>query len=290
MIFDHDDLASGILFFDDEGKIVKGMNITEFDAVLEGYIPLSDMSGKNASCVYVEFDSDFLIRSVVFFTLLVSSSGDIDKSWHLPLMHLARAASQVGPDLGSGPVKLVCYSQCPNSHIKEQLWNPDFENLNTFKAISSYIAQNLLAVQFRAKPLSHQPAVTTVADQSRIEYDVSQRLRKEYSNEFSQNMEQLLQEQRLRVSALQDEHVKKTSLLKREYSQRLERLNKEYHKSRKDLEESRRLNEHFKHTIEGQAEKITGLRDYFEHKLSSVKGDQSEEWQKFKENLSLIHI
>lgn len=284
MIFEHDDLASAVLFFNDTDSIIKSMNITEFDAVLEGYIPLSDLSSRNINCVYVEFDCDFIVRTTIFFNLLISASGEIDKSWRLPLVHLAQVAAPIGPDLGAGKVKLVCYSQSPTEHFKDQLWNPNFETLTTFKQIKKHIAQNRLSVQFRAKPAHHQGLMTTIVDQNRMEFEVSQRLKKEYADEFKRNMDQLLQEQRFKLSALHDQNDEQITLVKKDYSERFENLKNELRDNQYELEESRRLNEHFKSTIEGQAEKISGLREYFEHKLTSAQEGQSQTEDYLKEH------
>lgn len=42
MIFDHDELASAIFLFDRQGGLLREMLYSEFEAILDGYVPVRE--------------------------------------------------------------------------------------------------------------------------------------------------------------------------------------------------------------------------------------------------------
>ena len=157
---EHDELARAVLFFNESENIVKEMNISEFEAVLEGYVPLSDLSSQTVRCTYVEFNNKFQLISAVFFKVLISATGEIDNTWHIPFLNIARDAPN-GPDMGAGPIKLTCYSQCPNKQFRQAMWDPCLTNDdNSLTAIIKAIARNRLGVQFQKSETQVQTPIT----------------------------------------------------------------------------------------------------------------------------------
>ncbi|HAB06451.1 MAG TPA: hypothetical protein DCE35_14275, partial [Alcanivorax sp.] len=49
--------------------------------------------------------------------------GMADTTWNVPLRHLAEHGGP-GPDMGAGPIRLACRSQCPVAWHQDQLWDP----------------------------------------------------------------------------------------------------------------------------------------------------------------------
>src|SRR3546814_11336154 len=64
--------------------------------------------------------------ALVLFFLDFDDSGLADSTWNIPLRHLAEHAS-AGPDMGAGPVRLACRSQCPVAWHQSQLWDPEMK-------------------------------------------------------------------------------------------------------------------------------------------------------------------
>ncbi len=119
----HGSITEAILFFDD-GVVTKEMLFPEFEAVLDGVVQINDFRNKLIKSAFVQIDSHLLITSAVLFLVDFDEQGYADRDWNIPLQHLAYTAGR-GPDLGAGPIKLACKSQCPVSWHQAQLWDPD---------------------------------------------------------------------------------------------------------------------------------------------------------------------
>ncbi|TWI53100.1 hypothetical protein IQ22_02943 [Pseudomonas duriflava] len=112
-----------VVAFFDEKEIVKEMFFHEFEALLDGVFTLPSFSGKRVRLAYAVIDSQLCIRAAVFFYLEFSRSGAPDPQWNIPLRDLAERAGR-GPDLGAGPIRLACRSQCPVPWHQPGLWDP----------------------------------------------------------------------------------------------------------------------------------------------------------------------
>ncbi len=106
-----------------EQQIEKVLLWPDFQACLDNYVPLSQWSDQKRRAAYVTLDADAHLRLVVFFNIAFDRQGFIERKWNLPLLHMGEIAGP-GPDLGQGPIRLVCRSQCPISWHTAQLWDP----------------------------------------------------------------------------------------------------------------------------------------------------------------------
>lgn len=286
MIFDEDELASAVLFLADDGKIIREMLYSEFEAILDGYVPATDMANREFHAVYLEIDSEFNIHAAVFFLILFTNTGEIDHDWSLPLEQLARHAAK-GPNLGAGPIRLACASHCPIKHHKSGLWDPHLRSgKGEFSILQKSIKKNGLSLQFRLPEGESEAKRSTVSqpDVRALEQEITQRLRREYSKEFRDHMAQLLKEQRLRATTVAGEHAQFIDELKRQHNGRIEDYKLMLSDKGKRWEEERQRNTSLKETIDGQAEKIAGLREYFELKLEQAQGSEAEQIKTLREN------
>ncbi len=291
MVHDHDELAQAIFFFDGDGPVAREMHVAEFDAVLDGFVPAYEWAGKRANAVFVEIDSDFELRSAVFFLVSFTKKGAVDPAWNLPLDELARSATK-GPDLGKGPIRLACSSQCPIQHFRDFLWDPDMRmGKGQLKQLHSAIKRNKLALQFREPEVYRNELEVGAASVSQIngqmEQNILGQLRKEYEKELRDHMAQLLREQRLRSSTISNDNQHVTQQLKAEHTQRIDEYRNLLEEKERALTEEQDKNSHLKETIDGQAQKIEGLREYFEHKLNKVQGEEGYQLEHLKENYEL---
>ena len=127
--------AELISFWSEEGIINKTMLYDDFDAVVTGMAPLSQYAKQKKIAVYTQLDDALGIKGLVFFTIQFDKSGYPESGWNIPLDNLLEVAG-LGPDLGKGPIRLVCRSQCPISWHAPRLWNPTMEvGSNTFDQI-----------------------------------------------------------------------------------------------------------------------------------------------------------
>ncbi len=116
--------SEAVLFFGDEGEGVhKSMLYTDFESIVDHMVGIPDYAGKTIKGAYCGVDGQLNVVAAVLFLLDFNEDGMADRAWNIPLRHLAEHASQ-GPDLGAGPIRLACRSQCPVAWHQDQLWDP----------------------------------------------------------------------------------------------------------------------------------------------------------------------
>lgn len=286
MIFEADDLAGAVLFFSKQGDVSREMLFTEFQAVLDAYVPAMELASQHYDAVYVEIDRKYLVRRAVFFTITFTSAGFVDPGWALPLETLARSAD-TGPNLGAGPIQLACASQCPIHHYRNMLWDPDLRNgKGQFGVIRRTVSENRLCIDFKECKEADLEAKREEEEREAKaqQLALTNILKKELEGELRNQMAQMLKEQRLRAKTITNENEKALEELKRQHNARLEDLALRLEEKDRIIEEERQKNLHLKETIDGQAEKIKGLREYFEHKLESAQGEETEQIEFIRAN------
>ncbi|MFN3587181.1 MAG: hypothetical protein ACK4UT_06735 [Moraxellaceae bacterium] len=143
--------ASELVLFWDGEHIDKSMMFSDFEATLDGYVGLVAYAGDERRAAYVQLDDELQVRAVVLFTIAFDEYGFADRSWNLPLRHMAEIAGR-GPDLGAGPIHLVCRSQCSISWHAPKLWDPDVgPTQSTFIQIQQEVER--ACTRFSLRPL-----------------------------------------------------------------------------------------------------------------------------------------
>lgn len=127
-----------VLFWESESTD-KAMMFSDFQATLDGYVGIPAYAGEEKRAAYVQLDDNLKVRCCVLFMIGFDASGFPERSWNLPLRHMAEIAGR-GPDMGGGAIHLVCRSQCPISWHATKLWDPVMQvTLNTFVQIASTV-------------------------------------------------------------------------------------------------------------------------------------------------------
>lgn len=145
MMVDPSVATEAILFFDRKG-VSKEMTYSEFEAVLDGVVGINDLAGEAVRAAYVLVNGHLKVVGVVLFKIGFDRQGYADKSWNIPLRHLADNSGR-GPDMGAGPIRLACKSQCPVKWQQDQLWDPVMSSGdNTFVKLRDAIANNRLCL------------------------------------------------------------------------------------------------------------------------------------------------
>lgn len=145
-----------VLFFQD-GDIVKEMLYSEFEAVLDRVVEVQEFAGQEVSAVFVTLSGQLMVTGAVFFRLGFTAKGEADKTWNIPLRHLADVAGR-GPDLGAGAIKLACRSQCPIPWHQRSMWDPIMKpEKNSFAAIRDAIRRNRLCLLLEEPPAPPPP-------------------------------------------------------------------------------------------------------------------------------------
>lgn len=301
MLTARSELAEAVVFFD-RGQLSREMLLSEFEAILDAVVPMAEFSSDTAKAVYVRINSKLQVTAAVFFLLSFDADGIADKRWNVPLQQLADNSSR-GPDLGAGPIRLACHSQCSVAWHQKNLWNPEMTaSLNNFVQLKKAIASNRLGLVFEAEevvPVAQHASAQTISepaaakvqppvvDAAGLKRKLSSHYKQQFEQEFRNRMAQLLKEQRLKVSTLISEHKKNTLSLQRKNLHRLDGLRAQLDESLANLQASEQRNLLLKETIDGQAEKIQGLREYFEHKLEAQETDGAGHIKTMHDNYQL---
>lgn len=156
--FGQADSYETIIFFDEDGVTVsKEMMYAEFEAILDGVVGIGDVAGAERKAAYVVVTSQLEVRALVFFLIGFDNAGYADESWNIPLRHLSDVAS-LGPDLGGGPVRIACRSDCSIAWHREHLWDPDVEpGSETLENIRAAVERNRLALVVTAREQQQAP-------------------------------------------------------------------------------------------------------------------------------------
>ena len=200
------------IYFMDGLLVDREMRASEFEAFLDGYVGLTDLVDTDVRAVYAVLDEKLLIRALVFFRIYFDDEGRADTSWNVPIERLAMQGA-AGPDLGGGPIRLVCRSQCPEAEYAQELWDPDMSpGSNHFLAIRRAVEANGLRFPRAAE-------ATPVADIPVLKAETAVEAVEDYSAERTR-LARMIKEYRLRIKTLQSVHRDTTAEMQR--SHRLE--------------------------------------------------------------------
>lgn len=208
-------IVEAVLLFDDEGKVCQEMLYPEFESLLDGVVNLSNFAGKRMRGAFLLVNPRLQVIAVVLFYLDFTEEGRADPSWNVPIRHLAEHGAQ-GPDLGGGPIKLACRSQCPVDLHQGNLWDPSLApKQNDLLQIRDVVRRNNLGLIFEEdRPLTLHTGKLNMApehhwyihpeDMALIEQagPAKKRDTRRMDDENRHKAAQLIRQQRLRISTL----------------------------------------------------------------------------------------
>ena len=270
------------VFFFVEDHIAREMLYPEFEAILDGFVPMPEYAGKTARAAYLVIDSQLQITALVFFLIAFDARGIADNRWNLPLQTLVAQAAG-GPDLGAGPIRLVCFSQCPAVWQRSSLWDPDMQpGRNSFVMLRKAVTSNRLGL-IRRQP---EPQADT-ALAHREAQEIKKALHQQYSQAMRDRLARLLKEQRLRITTINNRHQRQREELSRNHQHRLELYRDKVHQLQAHNRELIGRLETLKEDFSAKLQKIDGMREYFSRKLKSVRQDDDAQWQAMREHYEL---
>ena len=273
------------VFFFSGDQVAREMLYTEFEAILDGFVPVPDYAGQTAKAAYLTINPQLQISALVFFVIAFDGRGMVDNRWNLPLQQLVEQASR-GPDLGAGPIRLVCFSQCPVAWQQQYLWDPQMEpGRNSFVLLRKSVARNRLGL------VKYEPEPEEAKDEESIAPREAQKLRKalheHYSQEMRDRLARMLKEQRLRITTLNNRHARKIDGLNQEHQQRLQAYRDKVRQLQEQNGELTQRLETLKENFDAQVQKIEGMREYFSHKLKAAHADENLQLQTLQENYEM---
>ena len=138
------ELFEAIIFFGNK-VVAKEMRYSEFEAVLDGVVGITELANREIYAAYVKITPSLKVHSLVTFQIEFNERGFADEDWNIPLRHLAENAGP-GPDLSAGPIRLACRSQCSVSWYQRELWEPNQRDIDHFCLLQEAVTRNKLGL------------------------------------------------------------------------------------------------------------------------------------------------
>lgn len=239
------------VFFMDGAQVARQMRLSEFGAFLDGYVGLSDLAETDVRAVLVNLNPDLTVASLVFFRIWFDEEGRADSNWNVPIEALAERGAK-GPNMGGGPIRLVCRSQCPDPSLAEELWDPDMTpGSNHFQTIRKAVNANTLRFR-KAEPVEENiPLLTSAAPVESQDEGHRERAR----------MAQLLREHRLRIKTLQSVQRDSLADLQREHRHAMQAMRGEMADLEQKYERLRLTNEQLKRRLSERNEQYLSMQE-----------------------------
>ena len=138
-------LTEAVMFFSERG-ISKEMLFPEFEALLDGLVASPDFADETVEAVFLQINARLQVRAAVFFTLDFDLDGYVNRLWNMPLRQLAERAER-GPDMGGGPIRLVCLGYNKQPQYRPMLWKPGQRaGTNDLALLKDAVARNSLGI------------------------------------------------------------------------------------------------------------------------------------------------
>jgi len=293
------------------------MLYAEFEAILDSFVPLREYAGQEIKAIYAQISPQLKVVAAVYFLIGFDGVGNADRRWNIPLEQLAGQAES-GPNLGAGPIRLACRSQCPVSWHAQSLWDPDMASEpNDFVVLRDVVKRNKLGfkkieleeddIVAAPEPVSPRfvPAKTAAsasaadvsdADKS-LSADLVQFLRKKLSEEAVAEKEDLAKKQRLLLAAQKTQFEDEINKLEETHSEELRAMQQKFQDYQKVLEEQKKQNEKLRMELQAQEKVVAQTKQLFEQKLAknqeigsgqleAIKQDFANELQRKMDSLS----
>lgn len=287
MALDSQDTMEAVVLFSGD-KITREMIYPEFEAILDGFVPVPEFKGSSAKAVYLVVNSGLHITAAVFFLLDFDEKGMVDRRWNIPLQQLAEASGR-GPNLGAGPIRLACFSQCAVGWHQKKLWDPQMDPANnSFAVLKNAVQNNRMGLIFKKPTVAPMqvPVVTNVVHEQ-ADLALQQKIHEHYSQELRDQLAALMKDQRLRIATLHSKQQQIVHNLQQEHQQRLQAYQDKIKALEATNAELESRNQNLKDSFEVQAAKVEGMREYFTHKLKAAEKDESSQLQALQENFAV---
>ena len=276
-------MVEAVLFFSQRGDICKQMFLTEFEALLDGVVNMPEFADQQMHVAYVLINPRLLIKAVVFFYLDFDDKGAPDSGWNIPLQALAERAGR-GPDLGAGPIRLACRSQCPVSWHQMHLWDPNLTPGNNDLALlrdavkrnnlgllvedenAQAVAPERLQMASEDKWYAADPAQDEVAKATE-KLDQEQRLK----------TAQLIKQQRLRISSLTQQHEEELAKFKLASDEQSKNLQAQIHGLHQAMRQQEEHNAALKAQLAAQAASFQTSREAMTEQVRALERDGRSE-------------
>lgn len=269
------------VFFFDKGKIAKEMLYSEFEAVLDNVVGLPQFENRTMPVVFLKINGQLEAVAAVFFLIHFGAGGKADPAWNIPLQQLSEAAAR-GPDMGAGPIKLACQSQCPAAWHQQSLWDPDLSaKHNHLDAIRNALKRNRLAL-LPIEPAA--PAVTLAGTLSAADVDA---FRQQVRQEERARAEGVVKEAKLSLASQANQHRQEIDDLHRHYLRDMRDDHEQLRRLGEALKQAEARAQKLEQSLAEQTRAMTQLRQEFVADASQQAGADAQALQALEERFEL---
>ena len=267
-------MVEAVMFFAD-GGIRKAMFFAEFEALLDGVVGLSEFADQQVNAAYLLINPRLMVRSAVFFIIDFDEQGKADTGWNMPLRHMADCAGR-GPDMGAGPIRLACRSQCPVSWHQMHMWDPNLApGNNDLVILREAVKDNRLGIlveddrpaveldrlQMAREEKWHAPPDPAI-EQARKDTEKDE-------HEHRLKTAQLIKQLRLRIISLTQHNNDEVAKLKLDAEQQASQLNASITALQQALQQKEQHNLNLKADLSAQAANLSNVREEITKQLKS---------------------
>ncbi|MDH4874019.1 chromosome partitioning protein ParA [Pseudomonas sp. BN515] len=269
--------VEAVVFFNDRG-ICKQMLYSEFEAILDGVVGLPEFADCQMQLAYLMISPRLQVRAAVFFYLDFDEEGRADTGWNLPLRQLAERAGR-GPDLGAGPIRLACRSQCPVSWQQMHLWDPSLNaDRNDLALLRDAIKLNNLGVLVEeelpkvldAEKLQVAPEDSWYAPPE-ITKEMAEQLAEKMEKEHRLKTAQLVRQQRLRLSSLSQQNEEAIARVRHDADQSHSALQEQIRALQHALREQEEANARLRAELDSESERHQASREEMNLQLRALE-------------------
>ena len=266
--------AEATLFFDNH-QISRQMTYSEFEAVLDAYVPLSELAGRTMKAVYLRINTQLDVVAAVFFLINFDKQGYADSRWNVPLEQLADTRAK-GPNMGSGAIRLSCFSQCPIDWQQKNLWDPNMDaHANNFVQIKKAIKNNELGFSFNQED--------EMREKAKLAGDVKNQAPNIQFDEERTRAALLIKEQRLKYKLVVNKAEQDKRQLRLDHQEQLLTYQQQLQHLEKLCAESNEQVSALSEELSLLEQKSDGVRAYYENKLNAVPSVEQSSLDELKD-------
>ena len=269
-------MVEAVMFFNERG-VCKEMLFAEFEALLDGVVNMPEYADQQMRVAYLLINPRLLVRAVVFFYLDFDERGGADRGWNIPLRHLAENAGR-GPDLGAGPIRLACRSQCPVSWHQMHLWDPSLApGRNDLALLRDAAKRNNmgLLVEDDAPQLVEPQRLQMAAEERWYNPDPAQEQADKNTEKADQEQRlkaaQLIKQQRLRISSMTQQHEEELAKFRLASDTLNQGLQAQLQVVQQELQQQEVLNARLKEQLASQAHALQVNREELSQQLRALE-------------------
>ncbi|SDG77562.1 hypothetical protein SAMN05216603_103394 [Pseudomonas benzenivorans] len=270
-------MVEAVMFFSERGGVCKQMLFPEFEALLDGVVNMPEFADQQMRVAYVVINPRLLIKAAVFFYLDFDEKGAPDKGWNIPLQHLSEKAGR-GPDLGAGPIRLACRSQCPVSWHQMHLWDPSLapgqNDLILLRDAAKRNNLGLLVEDESAQAVAPERLQMASEDKWYApdpSKEVADKLAEKLDQDHRLKTAQLIKQQRLRISSLSQQHEEELAKFKLASAEQHKSLQAQLQGLQQALRQQEELNASLKAQLAVQAASFQASREELSEQLRALE-------------------